>query len=83
MCHEDIRPHTPRPPAESSSRPKRAELLRAVHKAEETQQQIADRFGMSQSYVSRVAQDAHAIFDLLDRWHLSEAELADELSWED
>ena len=61
----------------------RAELLRAVHKAEETQQQIADRFGMSQSYVSRVAQDAHAIFDLLDRWHLSEAELADELSWED
>ena len=65
-----------------TTRSQRAEILRAICRAERSQQQIADEYGVSQAYVSRVTRDAHAIFDILERLHLSVGELESELSWE-
>ncbi len=57
-------------------------IRRAVEKGEQTQVEIGRRFGVSQSYVSRVTQDAHEICDLLARLHLDQRDLDLELPTE-
>jgi transcriptional regulator with XRE-family HTH domain len=60
-----------------------AEVARLVTTEELAQQEIADRVGVSQSYVRRVSKSAHRIFDWMQKLGLSEDDLEGELeSWE-
>src|SRR5947209_402307 len=57
-----------------------AEAREAV-KAGETQEACAERFGVSQSYVSKLTRRMHEVFDLMDRLHACGADL-EETDWE-
>jgi hypothetical protein len=68
-----------------TTRPQRVEILRAVCRAEDTQDEIACEHGVSQAYVSRVQRDARELMDMdiMERLHLSVGELESELTFED
>ena len=57
-------------------------ITKQVLKATKTQDAIAAEHGICQSYVAKIKQDTNRLFDLLDRFHTSPAELADQLDFD-
>jgi transcriptional regulator with XRE-family HTH domain len=60
------------------------ELVRAIIAADKsvTQEEIADRFQVTQSYVSRVTREARRLMDLMERLHVTVGEVEAELDFE-